>query len=95
MKYLADFGGLDIQDTVGRTIEILMDNNVARLYNMNGLKWKRRLQGLNVTGIIFRCLRMNPITRQASLKDTEAAIIKWFGGARDRNGGRKPEKHVG
>jgi len=32
---------------------------------------------------------MNPITRRASLKDMEAAITKWLGGARDRKGGRK------
>ena len=32
---------------------------------------------------------MNPATRQANLKDMEAAVTKWLGGARDRNGGRK------
>ncbi|XP_052257134.1 uncharacterized protein LOC127862175 isoform X2 [Dreissena polymorpha] len=89
VKYIADLGGRDVQDTVSRTMKTLIDNNLAKQYNFTGHKGKRKFEGLNITGINFRCLRMNPITRQASMKDMEAAVTKWLGGARDRNGRQK------
>ena len=37
---------------------------------------------------------MNPVCRSASRKDMEAAIQKWLGGPRDREGGRKQRMRV-
>lgn len=57
MKYLADLGGRDVQDTVARTMNTVMDTSLARQYNFKGLKGKKQFEGLKITGIIFRKLK--------------------------------------
>lgn len=57
MKYLADLGGRDVQDTVARTMNTVMDTSLARQYNFKGLKGKKQFEGLKITEIIFRKLK--------------------------------------
>jgi len=54
VKYLADIGGRDVQDTVNRNLLTVMDTDLARQYNFKGMKGKFRFQGLKITGIILR-----------------------------------------
>ncbi|XP_052807826.1 uncharacterized protein LOC128236763 [Mya arenaria] len=87
-RYMYTIGGVDIREMVDRFMKETLTNNVAKMYNMKGLKGKQKFGDLSLLKILFRCVQRNPATHQSTLKDVELEVSKWLTGSRDRDGGR-------
>lgn len=54
VKYLAQYGGSDVYDTVARILKHVMATELARNYNFSGTKGKQKFETLNLSDIIYR-----------------------------------------
>ena len=54
MKYLAEYGGNNVYETVARILKNVLATELARTYNFKGTKGKRKFESLNLTNIIYR-----------------------------------------
>ncbi|WAR11985.1 hypothetical protein MAR_026165, partial [Mya arenaria] len=94
VRYLSMFGGADVRETVDRLMKETMSNQLAREYNMKGLKGKKKFRSLQILNVLYKCVQRNGPTRNATRKDVEMEVSKWLAGARDRDGGRKARNKV-
>ena len=65
ISYLGIVGGRSEEDTVERVLSATISNDLARMFNWNGLKGKRCFRKLQLTKVVFgmviRCIAFSSI----------------------------------
>jgi hypothetical protein len=86
---LSLIGGSRLEDAVRRILSKLFTNKLALSYNWTGTGQKKSVSRLNVTSVIKRAVRANPVHKFATDAQIERVIKEWFRCCMDRDGGRQ------
>ncbi|XP_029986321.1 uncharacterized protein LOC115416624 [Sphaeramia orbicularis] len=86
---LSLMGGVDVRETVWRTMRQLMTNSLATNLNWRGVNGKTGFCGLQLKEVINDAVRRNKFTSNATTQEIETFVKRWLQLAGDRDGGRK------
>ncbi|XP_035703514.1 uncharacterized protein LOC118434342 [Folsomia candida] len=92
-KQIVKVGGLDIKDTVERVLAKVFGQAIAEQTSLTGRSNKFAFDKLKLFNVIVDAILKNPLCSNKTQKDVEVEATRWFGNAKDRDGGRERRRN--
>ncbi|XP_052409880.1 uncharacterized protein LOC127956169 [Carassius gibelio] len=89
INHLGLVGGFDTKDTVWRTMQRTISNDLAKSINWRGVNGKISLAALQIKDVVIDAVRKNVFSSTATNSEIENVMKRWLHLASDRDGGRK------
>ncbi|KAK7094123.1 uncharacterized protein [Littorina saxatilis] len=89
IQYLAVIGGNSLKEVTYNLLRGLFSQDLAEQYTWTGVGWKKAFHSLRLKHVLFKVVRLNKESKDATNVEIKKACQEWFRAAPDRNGGRR------
>ncbi|XP_047139775.1 uncharacterized protein LOC124815286 [Hydra vulgaris] len=89
---VSNIGGSSLDDAIKRMMKFILSNNLGRLCNLSGQAGKVCFSKLEIFEVVCGAVKRNALTANATQKEIEIELRKWFANARDRGQGNRKSK---
>ncbi|XP_065661823.1 uncharacterized protein LOC136084798 isoform X1 [Hydra vulgaris] len=91
---VSNIGGSSLDDAIKRMMKFVLSNNLGRLYNLSGQSGKVCFSKLEIFEVVCGAVKRNALTANATQKEIEVELRKWFSNARDRGQDSRKKKSL-